>query len=274
MLLTVPTYRRHSNGEAVTLTNLPRDLPLTLVVRASEADQYQSLLESLGRTADQLWQIPEGDVSGIATTRQWIADRAVREGCDRFFMIDDDLKFAVRGKTGLSQGEKGWDYRLTPSEDVDSVEMFEYLDTLLDDYQHVGVSTRDGNNHNPGFFACSNATRCIRCVGFRLDNFKSGKVRYRPEVEGREDLDLSLQLLRLGYPNLVTFHWAQDQKSADNPGGLEGLRNQKQLYETANKLVELHPAYVKTRTKVNKTGRMAGERTEVTIFWKKALANG
>jgi len=272
MLIVVPTYRRHSNGEATSLTNLPRDLPLTLVVRQDEAPLYQALITKLGRSRDNLWIIPDGAVSGIATTRQWIVNNAVSRGYDKIIMVDDDLKFASRG--GFQPDENGWDYRLKPSLPNDDRAMFDWMWRTLDETHHVGVSTRDGNNHRKGLHAVAEATRCIRCVGFRLDHFKSGAVRYRTEVEGREDLDVTLQLLRMGHKNIVTHHWAQDQRSADSPGGLEGVRDQDQLKVTAEALVALHPAYVNTRIKVNKTGRMAGERTEVTVYWKKALENG
>lgn len=269
MLLTVPTYRRHSNGEAQTLDHWPESIPLTLVVREEESAEYRSLLRESQRTRDDIWEIPTGAVSGIATTRQWIVDEALRRGHDKIVMIDDDLHFIVRGKVG--QDEPGWDYKLRPCELSDFVCLVDWLDGVLEKYQHCAVSMREGNNRTPGLGVYEECTRGIRVVGYRTEEFAAGRVRFREEVEGREDLDVTLQMLRLGHPNVVTFHWAQGQRSADAPGGLQGSRNGAQLDRTAELLTELHPGLVRTRQKYNRSGAMAGWRTEVTIQWKRAL---
>lgn len=273
MLLTVPTYRRHSNGEAQTFDHWPREIPLTLVVREEEFDQYRVMLRRLGREGDEIWTIPSGKVSGIATTRQWIVNTAIDLGHKKLVMIDDDLHFIVRGK--VPRSEPGWDYKLRPCELEDYealVGWFEYY--LGGGNHHAAVSNREGNNRIPGLLATDVCNRGIRMVGYDLEEFASGRVRFREEVEGREDLDVTLQLIRLGHKNIVTYHWAQGQKSAENPGGLEGMRDGAQLDRTAEKLAELHPGLVKLRKKFNKSGGMAGWRTEVTVYWKRALGVG
>ena len=295
MLVTVPTYRRHSNGEAQTFEHVPRDFALTLVVRAEEAQQYEKMLGDLRRHSDEIWAIPEGAVSGIATTRQWIVEEALRRGHDRLVMMDDDLHFIVRGR--MSDPED--DVHLRPCDDQDFRDMVEWFDHALGfskgpehgchghnrpafshpgTYSHAAVSMREGNNREPGFGAHMVASRGIRVVGYDLRFFDptqtNDPVSFRAAVEGREDLDMTLQLLRRGQPNIVTYHWAQGQRSAGAPGGLEGQRSAEQLDQTAELLAELHPGLVKTRVKLNKTGAMAGERTEVTIGWKKALKEG
>jgi hypothetical protein len=275
MRVIVPTYRRHSNGEAQTFEHVPKDFPLTLVVRAGEADAYEEMRRRLGRDKDDIWVIPEGAVSGIATTRQWIIDSAIEMGNQNIVMLDDDLHFIVRGK--IPEGEPGWDYKLRPCDEQDFREMIQWLRRAVvrRGYFHAAVSMREGNNRTPGIGAEAEATRGIRAVAYSLEPFRrgvpGGRVRFREEVEGREDLDVSLQLMRRGLPNLVTFHWAQGHRAADAPGGLSGSRPLEQLDSTAEKLAELHPDIVRTRTKTNKSGPMAGERTEVTIYWKKAV---
>lgn len=270
MRLIVPTYRRHSNGEDLTLQNIPASIPLTLVVRQDEADAYAARVEQLGRNLDSIWPIPDGAVSGIATTRQWIVDKAIERGESRICMIDDDLHFIVRGK--VPETEPGWDYKLRPCDEQDHEQLFAWMEErLAAGYHHAGVSMREGNNRTPGLHVHAESTRGIRCVAYDLEHFRTGQVRFRPEVEGREDLDVTLQLLRLGRPNVVTYHWAQGQRTAENPGGLEGMRPLEQLHDSAEKLAEFHPGLVKLRQKTNKSGGMAGTRTEVTVYWKKAL---
>lgn len=273
MLLTVPTYRRHSNGEAQTFANVPRDVPLTLVCRQEEASQYEAMLGSIGRQRDTIWSIPTGAVSGIATTRQWIMEEALRQGHDRVVMMDDDLHVIVRGK--IPEGEPGWDYKLRPVETAaEFQELLGWFDTVLGSYDHAAVSMREGNNRIPGLMASDLSNRGIRMVGYDLRPFREGLVRFRPEVEGREDLDMTLQLLRAGEPNIVTYHWAQGQRSAGADGGLSGSRTLDDQDRTARRLSELHPGLVRLRTKSNVSGAMAGERTEVTIYWKRALEEG
>ncbi len=273
MLLTVPTYQRHSNGEAQTFANVPRDVPLTLVCREEESAQYADLLAKLSRHHDTIWAIPPGAVSGIATTRQWIMRRAISEGHDRVVMMDDDLHVIVRGK--IPEGEPGWDYKLRPVETAaEFQELMSWFDETLLSRAHAAVSMREGNNRIPGLGAVDEANRGIRMVGYSLVPFREGLVRFRPEVEGREDLDMTLQLLRLGWPNVVTYRWAQGQRSAGADGGLSGSRTVDDQDRTARRLAELHPGLVKLRTKSNVSGAMAGERTEVTIFWKRALEEG
>lgn len=273
MLLTVPTYRRHSNGEAQTFANVPREVPLTIVCRYEESGHYAALRQQLGRTQDTLWIIPPGAVSGIATTRQWIVDEAIRQGHDKVVMMDDDLHVIVRGK--IPEGEPGWDYKLRPVETADEfMALLRWFDTTLTLYAHAAVSMREGNNRIPGLHAHDEANRGIRMVGYKTAPFEKGVVRFRPEVEGREDLDMTLQLLRRGFQNAVTYHWAQGQRSAGADGGLSGSRTLDDQDRTARRLAELHPGLVRLRKKSNVSGAMAGERTEVTIYWKRALEEG
>lgn len=268
MRIVVPTYRRHSNGEAQTLTHVPREIGLTLVVRqGEEAERYAGLLGRLGRTEDNLWVIPEGSVDGIATTRQWIIEEAISRGESKIMMIDDDLHFICRGK----MDDPTDDVHLRPCDVSDYRSMFHWVEDSLDDYAHAAISMREGNNRIPGFHAYDLANRGIRAVAYNLQVVQAVGARFREEVEGREDLDMTLQLLRAGHANIVSYHWAQGQRTADAPGGLEGTRDGAQLDATAVRLSELHPGFVKLRTKVNKSGAMRGERTEVTVYWKRAL---
>lgn len=269
MLITVPTYKRHSNGQAQTFENVPKEIGLTLVIREEERVPYLEMLDRLGRYKDQIWTIPTGAVNGIADTRNWILDKARSLDHHKVIMMDDDLHLIVRGK--VPETEPGWDYKLRPCDLGDTQDLFEWMWVSLSLYAHCAVSMREGNNRVPGIGATVKATRGIRVVGYNLDTVDKHGVRFRSEVEGREDLDMTLQLLRAGEPNIVTYHWAQGQKTADAPGGLSETRTLDNIHTSAERLAELHPGLVKLRTKTNVSGALAGERTEVTIYWKKAL---
>lgn len=272
MRIIVPTYRRHSNGVATTFTSVPKDLPLTVVVREEEKREYAEMLQNLSRTNDTLWIIPPGTVNGIATTRQWIVCEVLGLREKKFVMVDDDLIFATRG--AYAETEPGWDYRLVPCEPDDVRAMFKWMENGLNQFAHVAISRRDGNNRTPGLGATDVGARGICCVGYRSEFFlPPHNALFRGELEGREDLDVTLQLLRKGYGNCISYHWTTDQRTADAPGGLEGTRDNAQLRRTAEALVRDYPGFVTHREKTNKGGAMAGTRPEVTIYWKKALYN-
>lgn len=265
MLILIPTYRRCSNNEAQTLKWLPPSVAATLIVRAHEQQPYAKLLKELKKPWE-VHSIPEGAVNGIADTRNYILDIARKLGKTKVCMVDDDLRFLVRGKL------PGNDVHLRNCSDVDVEEMFRWLDTSLDKYAHAAVSMREGNNRVPGINAYVEATRGIRIVAYNLNMI--GSCRFRTEVEGREDLDMTLQLLRQGLPNVVTYHWSQGQRSTQAPGGMSDSRSLDMIHQSAVKLQELHPGVVSLRSTSNVSGALAGERTEVTIYWKRALANG
>jgi hypothetical protein len=270
MLIAIPSYRRHSNGAAQTFAHLPQVVGfhhVAVFVREEEREHYESLLVQHGHALHwKIVGIPTGTVDGIATTRNFILDWARGEQHKKVCMVDDDLHFIQRGLLPDN------DVHLRPCEDVSK--MFDWLSDALEKYAHAAVSMREGNNRLPGLGAYMEASRGIRVVAYNLPDLENEKIRFRPEVEGREDLDMTLQLLRRGLPNCVTYHWAQGQKSAQAPGGLSDARNLENIHSSAEKLAELHPGLVKLRSKTNKSGGLAGERTEVTIYWKKALLEG
>jgi hypothetical protein len=273
MLLAVPSYRRATNGQAQTFSEWPADgPPLTVFVRSEEHDAYVALLTRLGRSHWHVVPIPEDSgVCNISTTRNWILEYAMATRHSAVVMVDDDLHF-------ISRSIPDDDVHLRPCgvEEIRGlVQWFQdHIGTTGAErprYAHAAVSMREGNNRVPGKGAQEETTRGIRMVGYNLDALRTTKIRFRPEVDGREDLDMTLQLLRAGYPNVVTYHWAQGQKVANAPGGLSEYRDVAHSDASARKLAELHPDFVRLRDKKNTSGGEFGVRVETTIYWKKAL---
>lgn len=267
MIVAVPSYRRAHNNEAQTFQHWPVDLPLHVFVREEEFADYEALLNDIGRHQDRLIAIPDGAVSNISTTRNWILDWCSANGHEKVVMVDDDLHFICRNIPGDA-------VHLRPCELEDYHGLMKWFDVSLESHAHAAVSMREGNNRVEGKGAQVEATRGIRMVGYCVTTLDLLGVRFRPEVDGREDLDMTLQLLRHGFPNVVTHHWAQGQKVANAPGGLSEYRDVAHSDASARKLAELHPGFVKLRDKVNTSGGEFGVRTETTIYWKKSLGAG
>ncbi len=150
---------------------------------------------------------------GIARTRYWIGNYCANHNIKKFLMMDDDVKFIVRRAPD--------DWHLKPADQGDVLDMLVAVEKLLDDYGHVGIGTRQGNN-NLGVGAApllSHNTRTLRCLAYRTADFLS-------VVHGRvavmEDFDVNLQLLERGIPNCAVNYWCQDQKMTNAPGD-EGL---------------------------------------------------
>ena len=265
MIVAVPSYRRATNNEAQTFQHWPVEFPLHVFVREEEHVDYAALLAALGRDHDVIVPLPTGSVENISQTRNAILGWCQNNGHDKVVMVDDDLHFICRNIPGD-------EVHLRPCELDDYRQLLDWFSEKLHrDYVHAAVSMREGNNRVEGKHATAESTRGIRMVGYNVRALREMNVWFRSEVDGREDLDMTLQLLRRGYPNIVTHHWAQGQKVANAPGGLSEYRDVAHSDASARKLAELHPGFVKLRDKVNTSGGEFGVRTETTIYWKKAL---
>lgn len=186
-----------------------------------------------------------------------------------FWMMDDDLQFARRIKPDEPKLE-----RMGPLDEHHFYHMFDYCEDMADRSMDgefplctIGISMRQGNNNLPPEGADN--TRLIRCGLYRTDAFL-GCEHNRIDFMG--DFDVMLQMLEAGYDNHVVSRWTQDHKATNAVGGCETTRDEETMNRVAHQLADLHPGIVKTKQKKNKTGGLA-ERTDVTIYWKKARAS-
>jgi hypothetical protein len=90
-------------------------------------------------------------------------------------------------------------------------------------------------------------------------------------IETREDMDLTLQLLRKGFPNAVWHTTVNDQRKFNAPGGASIKRTIESSNADAYKLAQLHPGYVST---VERPYKASVPRIEVVCQWQKALQDG
>jgi hypothetical protein len=184
-------------------------------------------------------------------------------------MMDDDLRFCVRR---TDEPDK---FRSAEPKDVSA--MFKALFGVLGDptkkgkVAHAGVVGREGGNRitEPVVYC----TRMMRILGYHVPTIRAKKVRF-DRLPFQQDFDMTLQLLRLGYPNAVLAGWAQDQGTSNAPGGCATYRTLEKLAENARKLAELHHPFVKVVAKKTKGAWGGAERLDVQVAWKKAYAEG
>lgn len=223
-------------------------------------DQYDLYTVEPENGLNLMLAVPN-NIEGIAATRRHLIEFALARGLRKIVMLDDDI-FFYRRKPGVVN------LRDATAEDI--AECFEYLSKKLDDYAHVGVGAREGHGHVKEDSILN--SRYLRVLGYAADLVK--RLCEFERVPVMEDFDIALQLLRKGFPSHITYEWGQGQKQTQSPGGCSDYRTHQLHEEAAHKLAELHPGFVKLRQKKNKTGGEFGNRTEVTIYWKKAYNSG
>jgi hypothetical protein len=162
--------------------------------------------------------------------------------------------------------------------------MLDCVEAALEQYAHVGISAREGNNRldrqvrvgeyaglDTDIVTAQECTRTLRALAYQTAEFLKCE---HGRVDVMEDFDVNLQLLERGLPNLNLAHWAQGQRQTNAPGGCSTYRSQDVQTASAVRLAELHPGFVTLREKKNKSGGAFGNRTEVTIQWAKAYKQG
>lgn len=264
MHIYIPTRGRSDKLATGTLSLLPHSLlaDTTLVVHSDNQEPrlYREALEKIGLPG---LNVLDFKYENIAEKRLCIGNDASSMGYEKFVMLDDDIDFLIR------KAPDNW--QLHAPNGVELELMFKAIESELNRYSMVGISPREGNNRfglgGPSDLVFEK-TRLMRVLAFRTEDFLSVEHCRVPVME---DFDITLQLLRQGKKNIMLAYYANGQKATNAPGGCSLWRTLELHNAAAHKLAELHPRYVKTRHKKNKSDN-AGleERTEVTIQWKKA----
>jgi len=248
----IPTHGRV--GRQVTYDRLPPDIQeqVTFVVQDCEAHLWRGV-------GVRLAVLPLG-ITTIGPTRQWINENFDGKIC----VLDDDIRFATRG-----DGEETSRTKFVLSTHEEMREMFSDIETALDDYVHVGVSPREGANHRVEDVI--KVYRAIRVHGIDATRAVSLGARY-DRTNFMVDFDFTLQLLRMGHPNIILNNWVHNQGGSNTPGGCSTTRTLEELGKAADRLAELHEGFVRVSIKKTKSEAAwgGGERKDVTVYWKKA----
>jgi hypothetical protein len=259
MRIVIPTRGR--GEKQLTLRMLPKELRArtTLICPQKERGKLDSIyLDGIG---PEVVVQPDANWT-IAKKRAWIlGEWAPSQGYDKIIMLDDDLRFATR----ISEGD--WHLRSIEKEEL--IPEFKLLeDKLGEEFPHVGFGQRQSNNTAEGS-SWKTPGKMVYSLGYYLPIVNRECELGR--IETREDMDLTLQLLRKGYPNAVYQNTVNDQREFDAPGGASSERTIERSNADAYKLAQFHPGYV---TIVDKAYKASVPRKEVVIQWQKALQDG
>ncbi len=256
MQLFIPTYARpHKQKTAFLLSEAK--IPHYLVVRNSEKDDYEWAEDE----TTNLMVLPEG-ICNISGTRQYILHNATDK---HICMLDDDVDFLIRRGPLPEVHLRG----ATPDE---VHQMFNLLEGWLNEgYVHTAISQREGNNRIERDFL--EVGRGIRIVAYNRETVLSLGCRF-DRVDTKEDLDMTLQLLRLGYPNRISYYYAQGQTDSNAEGGCQTYRTRDHMKWSSGQLAKLHSSYVQVTRVFTRGSFGGGERTDVRIQWKYAYDEG
>jgi hypothetical protein len=254
MRIIIPTRGR--TRRQLTLQQLPGELrkQTTLVCPKREVSELYRLYKDVVILVqpDPNWT--------IARKRAWIMRTWLEAGYDKIIMLDDDLRFATRIREN--------DTRLRSIRGEELIPEFERLAGKLGrEYPHVGFGPRQGNN-NLKEVGWQTPARMMYSLGYYLPIVVRECELGR--IETREDMDITLQLLRKGYPNAVWHTTVNDQRK-NAPGGAANECTIERSNADAYKLAGLHPGYVDVRDKPYKK---SVPRKEVVCQWQKALRDG
>jgi hypothetical protein len=250
MKIVIPSRGRPN--KQTTIESLPKNLrkDVVLIVPINELHLYWHW----GAHVELRDQAP--GISGISDKRQWIAEQYGPKVC----MVDDDLVFAMRRDDDPTK------FRTALDQDIEL--LFGSIESGLENYAHVGVSGREGANRK--IDPLIEVGRMTRILGYRTDVLQKEGCRF-DRLQFMQDFDMTLQLLRRGYPNCI-INWAvQNQGGSNSEGGCSTIRTPEAHAVAANGLASLHPEFVSVVEKTTKTAWGGGVRTDVRVQWKEAF---
>lgn len=250
MHIFIPTYGRHDKQH--TFKHLPKSIQDRTILVVQEREQH--LYD------DYSCLVLPKNIKTISPARQWIMDYARDVGWKKICMLDDDLRFDAR------RMDDNGKFVVATSKQI--VSMFKRIEKSLDKYAHVGILAREGGNRIT--VPTVEATRMMRVLAYRTDIYHNEEIKF-DRLPLQEDFDVTLQLLRKGYPNLILCEWVQGQGTSNAAGGCSHFRTIELHNKNAQKLAKLHAPFVKVVEKQTKGAWGGLPRLDVHVQWKRAF---
>ena len=222
-VIAIPTMGRV--GNQITLDQLPkrwRDKTY-LVCPPNEEHEHQFI------------SCPE---KGIHRVRQWIMSN-IDAGC--IIMLDDDMKF--RNREPKPEGG----FKLAYSGQEEAGQAMDWLEEAIQwrGFIQAGLgqdymSQMKNDEEMVGVVIAAHAYDVQR---YRKMNYRFDRVRYH------EDVDVTLQILRSGFPNIICHKYVRVQPPQQGEGGCSEYRNADNWNRATLKLLSLHKNYLRERWK-------------------------
>lgn len=248
----IHTYGRSDDQQSLQRLSPAVSKRVWLVVQKREAHLY---------TWPKLMVLPD-EIRMLSPTRQYILENAKK---NKIIMMDDDLAFYRR------KSQTDWHLRYCEDQDIGA--LFRKMSRWLDNYAHCGISPREGNNRVEELSSVN--TRMMRILGYNRKLVSKTDAHF-DRLDTKQDFDMTLQLLRAGYPNIVSYEFAQGQWRGSNAaGGCAEYRTEEMMSRCAQELADLHPGFVRVTEKKTKSAwqEFGGVRKDVIVYWKKAYAS-
>ncbi len=262
MQIVIPTHKRPHRQ--ITLNTLPAALRPDVLLVVSTQEDFDIFKNHYKHK-----NVKIAPVKTIADKRQWIMENVKAK---KILMLDDDMDIQARCPLKERKYVEGR-WKAVPPHQVSAnryatekyvTQMLAVLDSELDSYAHVGISSRMGNDVVEESWKPN--ARMMHAIAYDRTVFNKEKIRFN-EVQCREDFNVTLHLLRRGYANVVLHDLMVNPRSYGAAGGCSDERTVERSNAEALKLAALHPGFVKVVDKEYKNT----PRKEVIIAWRKAL---
>jgi hypothetical protein len=273
MIIAIPSRGRPEWKKQVTLRNfidMKSKRKIVLCLPEKEGRRYRNnVLPTIGdRLNMEVVYVPEA-YNGIGPTRKWILTELAAQQQERhILMLDDDMDFCYRPEMSNPALE-------TIKEPERLEAMFLQLELwLTEGFVHVGLAARQGSNHFLGPGTYRDVTRMMNAYAYDTHALQQLGIELG-RMPLMEDFDLTLQLLRKGYPNRVSYQYVWNQRGSGAEGGCSIYRTPEMQLEASVLLQKYHPDYVTVVTK--KAGTVwkdMEEREDVIVQWQKAYEEG
>lgn len=235
-----------------TLEELSKTDNVFLVVQGREKEAYQPVADHYNVP---LVILPDY-INTLSQTRRYLVDTRG----PKIAMLDDDMIFYTRRQDDRT--------KFTRSTKEEVKEAFQHIESLLDEYVHVGMLLSGGANRVTDDVVYTTRMCCVLC--YQTEKLRELNIHF-DDLVVMEDFHVTLSLIELGYPNAVLATHSCNYGPVNADGGCSVYRTQDVQTQAAMKLKELHPEAVTVITKDTGSWEGFGERTDVRIQWKKVL---
>lgn len=270
MKIIIPSMGRSdilSTAKQLQFAGIPKKYECFIVVIPEERNIYEKYY-------GDSFRIISVALRGTNNVRQFVIENCNVED-NKILMMDDDLRFFHRPDMD--------NVSLYQSTGEQILEMVRWIEQQLENYAHVGIPTRTQNFQLTSRMEKAKSfelktVRLNHLHAFRKDIILGEELNFHGglEINVMEDFNMVLNLLELGYPNIMSCKWAHNQRFSNSRGGATSYRSLELLKICALKLKEQHPQVVTVVQKTTKsswggTPDNPVTRTDVRIQWQKSL---